>query len=152
MKTLFSLLLIIICLNVNAQEKQISFMGGYKTIELGYSYTTEESESIYGFTISAVDSKTASKRANKNDKGKIHEFKGDYVPAAFALIGAKFDDLNIIGKLGFTYVDQTINKEQSKDVFLAAGLIVDYKLNSNFGARASYDSVNAVMIGISLKF
>lgn len=125
-------------------------MAGYKSFELGFTYLDEEIELIYGVSASVVDSKLAEKRANRNDIGKVHEFNGKAVPAVFGLIGAKFDDLSIIGKIGGAYLNQTINgKLEPQKAYLAFGLVVDYKITDTIGLRGSYDSVNSALIGVS---
>lgn len=126
-------------------------MVGYKSFELGFNYMDEESELIYGVSASVVDSKISQDRANNNDKGKLHEFNGKVVPAIFGTIGAKFEKLNLIGKIGGSFVNQQINKEPTKDLFLALGLIAEYEISDRFGIRASYDSVSSIQLGLSLK-
>lgn len=133
------------------QETKISAMAGYKSFEVGFTYLDEETELIYGVSASVVDSKLAEKRANNNDKGKIHEFNGKVVPAVFANLGARFDRFSLIGKIGGSYVSQSINKEPTKDLFLALGLIAEYEISDRIGLRASYDSVNSALIGVSFK-
>lgn len=153
-KIILAIILIVALLGAwatNAQEQRFSAMAGYKAIEFGYSYTDEETELIYGVSVAGVASDVAEKRANTNDKGKRHEFKGDIVPAIFGTIGAKFERLNIIGKIGGSYVEQTINKEPTKDLFLAFGIVVDYSVNDSLGVRVGYDSVSSVLVGLSLK-
>lgn len=133
-------------------QSQLSVMTGYKAIEISGAYTAEN-ELIFGLAISAVDSKMTQKRANTNDKVSNHEFKSDYTPAAFGLIGAKFDELSIIGKIGGAYVDQMINgKPEPKNIYLAVGVIIDYKVSELTGVRLSYDAVSGPMAGISLNF
>jgi hypothetical protein len=134
-----------------AQTTQASAMVGYKSIELSYAYEAE-SELIFGGAISATSSDMTEKRANNNDKGKRHEFEGDVTPAVFGLIGAKFDDLYIIGKIGGSYVDQTINGEPTKDLFFALGVAIEYKISGAIGLRGSYDSVAGPMAGLTFHF
>lgn len=144
-------LIILISLNIHGQETKISAMAGYKSAELGFTYLDEESELIYGVSASIVDSKVSEKRANNNDKGKYHEFRNDIVPALFLNIGGKFDNISLIGKIGGSYVEQKINKEPTKDLFLALGLCIEYEVSDTIGLRGSYDSVNSLLIGISFK-
>jgi len=152
-KTIFILFASLSIANSYAQDRKVSVMAGYKAFELSATYTDEETELIFGGSASIVDSGISEKRANTNDKGKIHRFKGDVVPAAFALIGAKFDELNIIGKFGGAYVNQTINgKHESQNIYIAFGVAIDYEVSDQIGIRASYDSVNAVMAGLTFKF
>lgn len=151
MKTLYTTLIILICLNVNAQSSEVSIMAGHKAAEVSFM-ADFESELSFGVAISATAADVTEKRANKNDLGKIHVFKGDLTPAAFALAGAKFDDLKIIGKVGVSYVEQTINGEPTEDVFLALGLAAEYNITETLAFRASYDSVAGVMAGITIHF
>lgn len=133
-------------------QSQVSVMAGYKAIEVSGAYTAEN-ELIFGLAISAVDSKMTQKRANTNDKGSNHEFKSDYTPAAFALIGAKFDELSIIGKIGGAYIKQEIDgKPEPQNIYLTVGVIIDYKISELTGIRVSYDAVSGPMAGISLNF
>jgi hypothetical protein len=131
-------------------QTKINALAGFKSLELGTTITNEESELIYGVSASVVDSKASQDRANNNDKGKHHEFNGDVVPTCFGLIGAKFDRLNIIGKIGGAYVSQSINNEPTKDLFLALGIMASLKVSNSTPLVLSYDSVNSVQLGISL--
>lgn len=149
MKTLLTTLLIILYLNVSAQTK-INALAGFKSFELGTTITDEESELIYGVSVSAVDAGVSEDRANRNDKGKNHEFRNDIVPALFLNIGGKFDNLSIIGKIGSSYVEQKINNEPTKDLFLALGIMASLKVSNSTGLVLSYDSVNSVQFGISI--
>lgn len=150
MKTLFTTLVLMICLNANSQS--VHTMAGYKSAEIGYTYTDEETELIFGFSVSAVDSKLAEYRANRNDRGKIHEFKDQFTPAMFFLVGGKFDKLSIIGKLGGSNVKQDINGiKDEKYVYFAAGIIFDYQVSEKISVRGSYDSVNSAMVGVGIK-
>lgn len=151
MKTLFASLLIIVYLNVNAQSSQASVMVGYKSAELSFAYEAE-SELVFGAAISATASDVTEKRANNMDQGKVHKFKGDLTPAVFGLIGAKFEDLYIIGKIGGSYVDQTINGKPTQDIFLALGISAEYKITDAVGLRGSYDSVGGAMAGLTFHF
>ena len=136
---------------LNAQS-QLSVMAGYKAIEISGAYTAEN-ELLFGLAISAVDSEITQKRANTNDRGSNHEFKSDFTPAAFGLIGGKFDDLSIIGKIGGAYIKQEINgNSEPQNIYLAAGVIIDYKVSELMGLRVSYDAVSGPMAGISLNF
>lgn len=147
-KTIFAILLLI---GLNSNAQQINALVGYKSIELGYIYTDEETELIYGISASIVGSDIAERRANTNDKGKHHEFNGTIVPAVFGNIGAKFDRLNIIGKIGGSYVSQSINGQPTKDLYLALGVMIAYEVNDRYSIIGGYDSVNAVQLGISIK-
>lgn len=155
-KIILTIILIIALLSafaINAQERKLSIMAGYKAIEFGATYTDGETELIFGGAISLVSSDIVEKRANTNDKGKIHNMTGKFVPAAFGLIGAKFDELSIIGKLGGAYVEQTINgKIEDRKFCYAIGVILDYKLSEIVSLRVSYDNVNAPMAGIGIEF
>lgn len=137
--------------SVTAQSRQLSAMAGYKAFELSASYTAEN-ELIYGAAASATSSDVTEKRANNMDQGKIHKFNGDITPAVFGLIGGKFDDLSIIGKIGASYVSQTINGAPTKDAFLALGIAAEYKISDTTGLRGSYDSVAGALIGVTFHF
>ncbi|URM37167.1 hypothetical protein [Flavobacterium anhuiense] len=135
-----------------AQEKQFSILAGYKSLEGGFTYTDEESELIYGIAASLMDSKTSEKIANFHDTSK-HNFKGDVVPAAFGLIGAKFDKVKLIGKIGFAYLEQEINNiPDHQKFYFAFGLAYSYEFDNEISVIGSLDSVNAVMAGASFKF
>src|SRR5690349_9672974 len=112
MKTILLFLLPLLSI---AQSKQIAVMGGYKAGEVSVSYTAPN-ELIYGIALTTVDSKIAEKRANNNDIN-IHKFNNKYVPGVFGLIGGKFDDLSIIGKLGTAYINQNINNIAEKQKY-----------------------------------
>lgn len=151
MKTIFTTLLIIIYLNVNAQETKISAMAGYKSAELGFTYLDEESELIYGVSASVIDSKFSESIANFHDTSK-HDFKGDVVTAIHGLIGAKFDRLSFIGKIGWAHINQTINgKKEPQNIYLSYGLMVGYEFDNGLSFVGSIDAVNAVMCGVQFK-
>lgn len=151
MKTILTSLLIILYLNCNAQQSIGSLTAGNKSFELSYNYLDEESELIYGVSFSVVDSKISEKRANSNDKGNIHEFKSDVVPAVFLNIGSKFEKLHIVGKLGGSFLEQSINGiKENKNIYLAFGIQGRYYVSDNTAFIASYDSVNSLMAGISI--
>lgn len=151
MKTLLTTLLIILYLNVNAQETKISAMAGYKSFELGFTYLDEETELIYGVSASVIDAKFSESIANFHDTSE-HNFKGDVVPAVHGLIGAKFDRLSFIGKIGGACINQTINgKSEPQNIYLSYGLMVGYEFENGLSFIGSIDAVNAVMCGVSWK-
>lgn len=151
MKTILTMLLIIIYLNVNAQETKISAMAGYKSTELGFTYLDEESELIYGISASVIDAKFSESIANFHDNSK-HDFKGDVVPAVHALIGARFEKLSFIGKIGGASINQTINgKKEPQNIYLSYGLMVGYEFDNGLSFVGSIDAVNALMFGVQFK-
>lgn len=151
MKPLLTTLLILLYLNVNAQETKISAMAGYKSFEVGFTYLDEESELIYGVSASVIDAKFSQDIANFHDTIE-HNFKGDVVPAVHSLIGAKFDRLSFIGKIGGAHINQTINgKEEPQNIYLSYGLMVGYEFENGLSFIGSIDAVNAVMAGIQFK-
>lgn len=151
MKTFLTTLIIIFYLNVNAQETKISAMAGYKSAELGFIYLDEESELIYGISASVIDAKFSESIANFHDTSK-HDFKGDVVPAVHGLIGAKFDRLSFIGKIGGAHINQNINgKKEPQNIYLSYGLMVGYEFDNGLSFVGSIDAVNAVMAGIQFK-
>lgn len=156
MKNLNFTYLLIISLTslvTSAQSSNVSVMAGYKAFEVSASYLDHETELSFGLAITAVSSDLVEKRANRNDVNKnVHEFNTKITPAAFGLIGGQFDELTIVGKLGAAYVDQDINKERTKDLFFAVGVIFDYKIRDNLAVRASYDNVAGPMAGITFHF
>lgn len=151
MKTILTTLLIIIYLNVNAQETKISAMAGYKSAELGFTYMDEESELIYGISASIIDANFSESIANFHDTSK-HDFKGDVVPAMHFLIGARFDNLSFIGKIGGAQINQTINgKKEPQNIYLSYGLMVGYEFDNGLSFVGSIDAVNAIMCGLMIK-
>lgn len=138
-------------MNVNAQETKISAMAGYKSFEVGFTYLDEESELIYGVSISAIDAKFSESVANFHDTSE-HDFKGDIVPAVHGLIGAKFDRLSFIGKIGGASINQTINgKYEPQNIYLSYGLMVGYEFENGLSFVGSIDAVNAIMCGVMIK-
>jgi len=132
-------------------QTQASAMVGYKSAELSFAYEAEN-ELIFGAAVSATATDVTEKRANRNDRGTVHQFNGSFTPAVFGLIGGKFDELSIIGKIGGAYVDQSINGKPTKDLFLALGIAVEYKISDAIGLRGSYDSVAGPMAGVTFHF
>lgn len=136
----------------DAKAQSVHGMFGYKSAEIGYTYLDEETELIFGFSVSAVDSKLAESRANRNDKGNIHEFQDQFTPAMFFLIGGKFDEFSIIGKLGGSNVKQNINGiKDEKYVYFATGIMFSYDLSDKISLLGSYDSVTSAMCGVSYR-
>jgi|SRR6478736_1105617 len=132
-------------------QTKINALAGFKSFEIGITITNKESELICGVSASIVDANVSEKRANTNDKGKHHEFNGVVVPACFILTGAKFEKLNIIGKIGGSFVSQSINNEPTNDLFLALGIMASYDVDERFSVIGSYDSVNSVQLGVSFE-
>lgn len=144
-------LIILISLNIHGQETKISTMAGYKSFEVGFTYLDEESEIIYGVSASVIDAKFSESIANFHDTSE-HNFKGDVVPAVHGLIGAKFDRLSFIGKLGGAKITQTINgKAEPQNIYLSYGLMVGYEFENGLSFLGSIDAVNAVMCGVQFK-
>lgn len=130
-------------------SRQVSAMAGLSSIELSAQYTHTM---IYGAAIGITDSRSIEQRANRNSYEK-HELKTRYTPAVFGLIGGEFEDLSIIGKLGAAYIDQTRNGiDEKQKLYLAVGIIFDYKLTDAIGLRGSYDNVAGAMIGPTIHF
>lgn len=126
-------------------------MLGYKSVELSASYTIE-SELVLGLAISATQSGIVEDRANRNDLNH-HDFKNDIVPAAFFLIGGKFDNFTMIGKLGGAYLEQDINyKSDSQKFYYGVGVIFDYRFKNGYSIRTSYDNVSGPLAGIGFNF
>lgn len=135
----------------NAQETKISAMAGYKSFEVGFTYLDEETELIYGVSASVIDAKFSESIANFHDTSQ-HNFKGDVVPAIHGLIGAKFDRLSFIGKLGGAKITQTINgKKEPQNIYLSYGLMVGYEFDNGLSFVGSIDAVNAIMCGVIIK-
>jgi len=128
-------------------------LGGYKSIEVGYSYNNEDFIN-FGFSVSATDSKIIQDRMNRNDiYRKIHFVKNDIVPTAFITVGATFDRLTITGKAGASLIDQTINGESEKQkLYPSIGIMFSRELTEQYSVIGSYDSTNAIAFGIGYKF
>ena len=149
-------ILVITCVSaiintVTAQGTQASAMVGYKALEISFAYEAEN-ELIFGASASVTATDVTEKRANRNDRGKVHQFNGKVTPAVFGLIGAKFDELSITGKIGGAYVDQSIDGQPTKDLFLALGIAAEIKISDAIGLRGSYDSVSGAMAGVTFHF
>lgn len=148
MKKVIKTLLLFLPIIASAQSNQVAIMAGYKAGEISATYTAK-SEVIYGFSFAVVDSEIAEKRANNRDLNK-HVFNDKYLPGAFGLLGAKFDNFSIIGKLGSAYVNQSINNiEEQQKFYFTAGIAFDFKMSESFGLRASYDSVSSLLVGVT---
>jgi hypothetical protein len=145
MKTILILLFPLLTI---AQSKQIAIMGGYKAAEISISYTAPN-ELIYGLALSGVNSKVAEKRANNNDLNN-HKFNNKYIPNIFGLIGAKFNNISIIGKLGTAYINQNINNiPESQKYYFTTGIAINYKVSENIGIKTSYDNINSLLLGVT---
>lgn len=135
----------------NAQEAKISAMAGYKSFELGFTYLDEETELVYGFSASVIDAKFSESIANFHDTSE-HDFKGDIVPAVHGLIGARFERLSFIGKIGGAAINQDINgKKEPQNIYLSYGLMVGYEFDNGLSFVGSIDAVNAIMFGLMIK-
>jgi hypothetical protein len=149
-KIIITIASLIPMLSVGQEGSQVGLMVGQQAVEVSASYTTEI-ELIFGGAVAVVNTGIAEKRANNNDR-KTHDFKGDFVPAVFGLIGGKFDDFSMIGKLGTAYLEQDINGiPDSQNFYFTAGIILDYKILDSISIRASYDSVSGALIGASYR-
>lgn len=134
---------------LTAQEYKLNLSLGNKAAELDYTITTK-SEMIWGIGGSLTDSKLVAKRANQF--AQKHYIYTDYVPAIFALGGANFDRLNIVGKIGACYIDQEVDGvKDDKKYYFSIGMIINYSLNERLGISISFDNVNAGMVGLSYK-
>jgi len=136
---------------------------GYKTAEIGITHTLE-SEIILGGSISLTDSKLIEKRNNSIDRGNhLYKENSSLTPSAFILMGGNFDRVNLIGKVGATYMNQNVcsidNSMQtdgvytkdSKLLYLAIGMEFMYQVSDNWGISGSFDNVNSAMLGINYK-
>jgi hypothetical protein len=152
MKTLFTTLLIIVCLNANAQSK-LNVQAGYKSFGVGYVFQNEDFLN-FGVSASIVDSGIVEKRANRNDTSKkVHTFHSDVVPAIFGTVGGTFDRVTITGKGGVAHLQQSIQGEKEpQNIYWAVGVAIDYQINDQFGFIFSYDNINSGMAGITFDF
>lgn len=148
------ILFISVALNkCQAQGKHTSIMLGYKSIELGASYTLEN-ELVIGLSAQATESGLVEERANRNDMFlNKHDITISTVPALYFTIGGQFDNFTMTGKLGGAYLTQTINsKPDSQKYYPAVGIIFDYQFSNGYSIRASYDNVSSGMVGIGFNF
>lgn len=151
MKTLLTSLIIIIYLNVNAQQQKGSLMVGNKAFELSYIYETEEGLG-FGLAGSIVHSELTEKRANKNDHFNEHEFTSKVTPAVFGLISGNFEELTVTGKLGASYISQKINGiPDSKKIYFAVGIAFEVPVYEGISLKGSFDNINSVMLGVAFK-
>lgn len=152
MKTLLTALLIILYLNVNAQQNRASLTAGNKAFEISFIHENEEGLG-FGIATSLVHSGLVESRANKNDSAKnIHDFTNKVTPALFGLISGNFEELTIVGKLGTAYINQRINGIQdSKKYYLAVGIAFEVPVTEEVNIKASYDNVNSLLLGVSFK-
>lgn len=149
MKTTFTLLLYLLPIIVLSQSNQLSLSIGYKSLEISTTYTAPN-ELIYGIALAVTDSKLAENRANKKDIN-IHKFNDKYITGIFGLIGGKFDNLSIIGKLGTAYINQNINNiQESQKYYFTAGLSIEHKISETLALKSSYDSLNSLLLGITI--
>lgn len=138
-------------INNSFAQSNINLSLGYKTVEIGLTKTLD-SEIILGGSFSLTNSKVIEDRINSVDVNYIHTFNSKYTPTIFGLLGAKFDRLNMIGKVGASYVDQNINTvKDDKHLYLAVGIQLIYEVSNSFGISGSFDNVNSFMAGINYK-
>jgi hypothetical protein len=134
---------------VGQTSDQLGVMLGEKCIELSGTKTVSNGM-IFGGAVSVISSSITERRANNHDINK-HDFKGDYVPAVFGLIGGEFGNFSMIGKLGSAYLEQEINSEMdSQKFYFVAGITFDFKVSDGLALRTSFDSINGLMAGITL--
>lgn len=152
-------LIILFCIfsaTLNAQDLKLSL--GYKSAEIGLSKTLQN-ELIFGGSLCLTDSEQIAKRANQfNQEHKIYN---KVIPSAFILMGAEFDRLNLMGKVGACYIQKQDVKETNGNVstttpynnimFLAVGFNIMYMVSDKVGFSVSFDNVNAGMLGINYK-
>ncbi len=144
-------------------QTNLNLAVGNKTAEFGLSHTLE-SEIIVGGSFSLTNSKVIEQRANAVDRGScLHRMNSAYTPTLFALVGAKFDRLNILAKVGASYINQNICQidnslqtdgtftRDTKSIYLAIGMQAIYQVSDNVGISGSFDNVNSAMLGINLK-
>lgn len=157
------LLILSILLAQSSFAQMISLSLGNKTAEIGISQTLE-SEIILGGSFALTDSKLLESKVNLLDRGSyLHRMSSNYTPTVFALMGANFDNLNIITKIGASYINQDVckinsSKETSgifvrddKKLYLAMGAMVTYQISEVFGVNCSFDNVSSIMLGINYK-
>jgi hypothetical protein len=102
MKKLVFMLLVVTAV----QSQSITSFVGYKSGEIDF---TVEKELIYGIGVSIIDTDIIAKRVNKYDLGMFHQANTDVSPSVFLLLGGEVDQVTVVGKLGMSYVDQSIN-------------------------------------------
>lgn len=143
--------------------QNINLSGGYKTVELGLTHTLE-SEILLGGSIAMTDTKVIVSRANIADVGSyLHKENTKYTPTVFGLIGGKFNRIHVLGKLGLTYLDQSICKindsrqtdgtfiKDSRHLYVAMGFQASYYITDRFGINGGFDNVNSGTLGINFK-
>ena len=139
-------LILLLLITTATQAQSISALVGYKAAEVNFKI---EKELIYGIGLSITDANLVAKRANKNDGARnIHKANTNIMPSLFFLIGANFDEITIVGKLGGAYFNQSINgKDESQKFYRSVGVQLGYN-----NILASYDSSNSIMIGYNFNF
>jgi hypothetical protein len=139
MKKLVFMLLVVTAV----QSQSITSFVGYKSGEIDF---TVEKELIYGIGVSIIDTDIIAKRVNKYDLGMFHQANTDVSPSVFLLLGGEVDQVTVVGKLGMSYVDQSINgNNDGKKFYSAVGIQIGYrKIFCNF------DNCNSLMIGYKI--
>lgn len=137
-------LLFIALLSTVSYAQSISTFAGYKSAEVNFKI---ERDLIYGIGISVADANQVAKRATNNDHPNIHTANTKLMPSVFFLIGAQFDKVCIVGKLGAAYFEQKINgKNEPQNIYRSVGVQIAYK-----NIMLSYDSSNSLMLGYNFK-
>lgn len=127
-----------------AQSQAISGFVGYKSGEIDF---TLEKELVYGLGISIIDANIVATRANKYDRGKFHQSQRDVTPTVFLLLGGKIDEITVVGKLGMSHFEQSIDgKRDSQKLYSVVGVQIGY--HNFFG---NFDSCNSLMLGYKIK-
>jgi hypothetical protein len=127
-----------------AQSQAITGFVGYKAGEIDITF---QRELIYGVGVSIIDSDIITKRANKYNGGKLHQAQRDITPTVFLLLGGKIDQITVVGKLGMSHFEQSIDgKRDGQKLYSVVGIQIGYR--KFFG---SFDSCNSLMLGYKIK-
>jgi hypothetical protein len=128
-----------------AQSQAITGFVGYKAGEIDF---TLEKELIYGLGVSLIDANIVGTRANKYDRDKFHQAQRDVTPTVFLLLGGKIDQITVVGKLGMSHFEESIDGNRAgQKLYSTVGLQIGY--HNFFG---NFDTCNSLMLGYKIEF
>jgi hypothetical protein len=147
---LITLFLLLLCISVNAQKNQISFLVGNRTGEISF---LRADKFIYGLAIGITDSKMLEKQLIIKVPFKIEiEDNPRHVPTLFVVLGKSVGKCSVMLKSGFVYVDLLSDGKPNNPKFhYAGGMAIGYDVTNKIGVKISSDNIAKLMVGLTVR-